>query len=265
MKLAANSLDVKLTANIVSLWMAAGVLVILPFYHHLLFIDGKPFYLMPALMAGAITKGILIHYSFRPVQRLRKCSQSSAIFAMPIAMGIAAVIDNLLFDEALSTVQLVGVVGVCLTGLVFFLFGHARELDGTGRKNFVLSILVITAMIITDYLTISRGNWYIYMFTYAMTATTVALLMRMPLKDWKYGFTHKYALLAGFAWCVTEIYFISVMVAVLPVSIAILSAQMMLPVLMVLSALIWKERSWQEQFIFGCIVFAAGLLILYNG
>lgn len=266
LKPCANLFPAKSTSVFMGLWFAIGLLVSLPFFGHMLYIDGEFF--LTAIPAWKILlsfgKGAILSIGMFLSQKIRKESLSSAAFYAPIALGIAALTNHFFFGEDMKGIQIAAVVGLGILGATFFLYGHAKKLSKTAKICFGLSILTSLYCITSDQVVISASNWYVHVFLYFLGAFLISLTQIKEANDIKVFFTNKHTLISGFIIVASELFLLSTMVAVIPVSIAVFFMNLSLPVIMLLSAKRWNENRWQEQLAYGLLAFGLAMPLIFG-
>lgn len=102
--------------------------------------------------------------------------------------------------------------------------------------------------------------WYFLLLTTNLLMLIISLLRRVSLDVWKSAFFKKEAIFAGSIFSAGELLKFYLMVSILPMTVVISAQVAIIPIILVLSAVIWGERGWKEQLIWG--ILSSGLLLL---
>ena len=208
----------------------------------------------PTAMAGCIVKGMFLYFSVKLAALVSKGSNSTGAFMGFIGLGIAALINSELLGENLTWLQLISCVGMGILGLIFFLRGAAKELNAKTKKLAVLFMLSIVGCITTDRFTMQYTGWYEYSFVSNFAFFIITLFTIRSVKPLQ-TFSFPLMWIIGLLVTVRELaifygyQFTGVSVGAVFINISV-------PIIMVMSSVIYKERTPKEQLIFGALAFA---------
>jgi len=109
---------------------------------------------------------------------------------------------------------------------------------------------------VVDQIVLPRANWYSYLWVFNSVLLAVSLGMNFrQAAVLKSAALHPAAIAAGVFYMATELTKFYQMVSINPVSVVVTAQAMTKPVILVLSALIWKERTVKEQLVWGVAAF----------
>lgn len=263
LKICSVKLDHKTAPLFISVWVLLGLVALAPWYGHLL-LEGwqkvwagkdNP-YLILGLMAG---KGVLLCYLFVVSQELMKVSLSSRHYVTPMAVGIVT-ISNGFFGEQLKPHELFSALGLCALAAAFFFRGHLSDLDTAGRRSYAKLVLCSAFLSTLDHVVTQASNWYLLLaVSYAVVLVVGIFWNRNTRENFRAALLHRNAALAGVAYAATELVKFYQQVTINPVTVVMIVQAMTKPVILVLSALIWKERTVKEQLAWGAAAFAIAL------
>jgi drug/metabolite transporter (DMT)-like permease len=251
-KVCAVKLDHRTAPIFISSFLLLGTVLTLPFYHTLLATGFVQLLDTPPALFFCLLKGIVIWYAIFLGQKLTQHSLSSSRFVLPPALALAAFV-NMFLGEILSTGQWISVLGLSLLGIAFFFKGHLKELTIESKKIYLILIAITVILISTDFYTVSHSNWYVHLFLSNAVLFIFCLIQRKPLAIWRSALLSKEGALAGFSMVVYEFIKFSAMITYVPVTTITSVQAAATPIILALTALIWKERSWQEQLIWGVL------------
>lgn len=242
-----------------SVWVLIGLLIVFPFYGGLLLENWQLVFFNPLLLGLLILKGGFLWFLFFNGQVLTRQSLSAAKFVLPTALGLIAIINSFL-GEVLETKEWIAALGLCVFGIIFSLRGHLQDLGNKGRFLYfkLVGISIICATL--DYLILLDTNWYILLLSTNFLMLMIAFFRKIPAQTWKSALFQKEAMLAGSVFSAGELLKFYLMVSILPMTVVISAQVAVIPVILILSSVIWGERGWKEQFLWG--VLSVGLLLL---
>lgn len=248
-------ISAKQTSILISVWVLGGGLLGLPFFWENLILPGKQVADYIILFSLGLLKGAFSWLVINNQQVVNKESVSSSSFSTFIALGFAVLINNFLLGEDLSFLTITSIFALGVLGLLFFIFGHAKELSSQGKKSFCLIILILIAIIALDRYVIVKSNWYFYLLTSGFGIFLLSIMQKDFLKQAKSILFYKRTIIAGLIFLIGEYVIIYTLIVILPVSIAHLVMRLTIPIVMVSSVFIYKEGKWQEQLFFGLIAY----------
>lgn len=217
-------------------------------------------------LLACIIKGIVLYISLKFTAEIAKESNSSSVFAGFISLGIGAIINSVFLSEHLTYPQLFSCIALSILGVIFFLKGPACELSKYVKKLFVLLTILIVLNMVTDKIGIGGLNWYIY----SMISSTVCFLLStfFLLREKQYNcfkqLKHPTLMAIGVVFTMGEFLILYSMQHFLSVSITFLFMRIATPIIMILSAYIYKERTPKEQLLFGGLALLLALPVLFK-
>jgi hypothetical protein len=257
MKVASNRIDHRTAPIFISAWALLGLAVTWPFLGAGLWKSGAPLLMaQPWLVALAAIKGALMYSRSIRGQQLTQASLSSSNYVRPMSIGMIAIV-NFMLGEKLTHAQWASSLGLCLVSVVFFFKGHLSEF--TRREKIYYADLVgfnVTLAAI-DFAVIKGSNWFCDLVIGNVVLLVVGLACnRRAPEVLKVAFFSGPAIVAGFLFSATEQLKFYQQVTINPISMVLTVQALSQPIIMVLSAHIWKERTMREQLIWGMAAFA---------
>jgi drug/metabolite transporter (DMT)-like permease len=251
-KLCADHLDHQMMPIVFSCYLIIALLLGLPFFHDLAIEGTKALLAQPIVLFACLFKGVIFWFAIIDGQKLNQQSMSSARYILPPALALSALINSFLGEE-LNAQQWIAVIGLAVLGVAFFFKGHLQDLGRQAKILFLEIVLVITAMIVIDHYVISHSNWYVLLLYSNLVILLISLFRKSVKNIWRQAFTNRLALCAGLAFTAYELIKFPAMVTLIPVSVAVTVQVTTIPVIMVFTSLIWKERTVKEQLIWGVL------------
>lgn len=263
LKVCSVTLDHKTAPLFISGWTLLGLLCVSPFYGHLLSEGIEKYAASPQLLALSMVKGALLYLLFVISQELMKVSLSSRHYVTPLAVGLVAV-SNSFFGEQLKPNEMLAVAGLFTLSLGFFLKGHLSDLSPAGKIAYAKLVGLSVLLSTLDH-TLTKGtNWFSLLLVSNVTLFALSLALNARnIAVLKSAAFHKSAILAGVFYAATELVKFYQQVSINPVSVVVTAQAMTKPVILVLSALIWKERTVKEQLVWGTLAFIAILPLFF--
>ena len=206
----------------------------------------------PLVIALAMAKGGLLYMTLLWGQRLMRESLSSSLYTSPMSIGAIAII-NFMLGERLAGLQWFSAVSVCLLSCLFFLRGHLSEMSRQAKRDYAIIVVLLVAMGGMDQFGISHIGWYGYLAVSNVVLLAIGLARHGDIKN---AVFNRLALPAGILFAVCELFKFYQSVTINPVTAVILTQNLATPVLLGLSAVVWKERTVKEQLIWGALAFA---------
>lgn len=243
------------------IWLVIGLILTFPLFGHLLIQDGKNMLFSPYALI-AVYKGVSLFYLISLQQAINKTSTSSSVFLSFIALAIGALFNNLFFNENLSNIQLGCIVGFGLLGIAFLKKGDAKTLSLKDKIFFMITTLIMASYTISDHIAIPQIGWYPYLLVSSLALFVVGILHVSGLKNLKFVFTNKIVVCAGIFYTLSEFLVIYVSINILPVSIVGVFLRLSVPIVMLISAVKYKEQNIKNQFVFGTVAILLALPIL---
>lgn len=259
LKLCSVKLDHRTAPLFISLWTLLGAAAVAPVYGHLWAEGWAKFLADPKLLLLAGLKGGGLCYLFVVSQELMKVSLSSRHYVTPLAIGLITII-NFTLGEKLKPHELFAGLGLCALAAGFFFKGHLSTLDLPSRIAYAKLVLLSAFLSSTDLVLIKTTNWYaVVILTYAVVLAAACIWNRRNPAVFRSALLNWTAALAGVSYAATELVKFYQQVTINPVSVVVTVQAMTKPVILVLSALIWEERTVKEQLAWGLAAFVITL------
>ncbi len=245
-----------------SVWTGVFIILSFPFMKDSFF-DALPAIMAsPVLILYAASKGIVTWYSIRVSQAVNRQSTSSVVFFPFISLALASFLLNVFLGETLNLLQLSTILLLGILGFGFWFFGIVRKLSADWKKCFLIAIILNALCPIIDHITIRQIGWYTYFIISNITTFIFCFYKGASLSDIKKSFTSSDVFKAGFFNTLREIVVLSSSVAILPVSLVNFSIRLAAPIVMVFSAIKYKESTVKNQLIFGVLALLAAIPII---
>lgn len=263
LKVCSVKLDHRTAPIFISLWTLIGAAAVAPVYGHLWAEGLEKMLAAPHLPALAIFKGGLLYLLLVISQELMKESLSSRHYVTPLSIGLVTVM-NAGLGESLAPAQLFSALGLCVLAAAFFFKGHLSDLSRQGKITYFKLVVVSAFLATLDHTLIKGSNWYA-----ALIITNVALLAlslilnRARIFVIKDAVLHKSAAVAGIFYMATELVKNYQQVTINPVSVVITVQAATKPLILILAALLWKERTVKEQLVWGLLAFVVTLPLFF--
>jgi hypothetical protein len=260
LKQCAGDLDHRTAPLFISGWTLLGLLAVSPFYGHL-FLEGLVIFAEhPYMLLLAAGKGAVLYVLFIVSQRLMKDSLSSRHYVTPMTIGLMAVV-NFALGEHLNWAQWASAAGLFALSTLFFFTGHLSSLSRGSRIAYFQLVGLSVMLSAVDQVLTSKANWYILLVvSYTVLFGCAITINRKRLDVLKPALLHKSAIFAGAVYAVTELVKFYQMGTINPVTVVAMTQAMTKPVILVISALVWKERTVREQLAWGTLAFFLVLL-----
>jgi hypothetical protein len=213
----------------------------------------------PAIAAGVL-KGICVYWCVKLGAEVAKSMNSASVFASFIALGIGAPINSELLGEGLSMAQLSSCIGLGVLGVAFMLKGAAVELSRSDMRKFLLLVATFAANMCLDRFALSRTDWY----SHALVSNTVFFIVSLssagfaPLAE----LARPTMLGIGLIYTACDFTILYGYANVTGVSMGGVFQRLANPIVMIMSAYIWHERTPAEQLVFGGLAFLLVLPLL---
>jgi hypothetical protein len=259
LKICSVKLDHRTAPIFISLWTLLGVAAVSPFFGHLWAEGWDKFMAAPYLLLLCMLKGGLLYLLFVISQELMQESLSSRHYVTPLAVGLVAIV-NATLGEQLHLGQWIAALGLCGLSAAFFFKGHAADLSRKGRFAYIKLVALAVFLSSLDHVLTKNSNWFSLLLVSNVTLLAVSLVLnRARIAVLKDALFHKYAALAGIFYMLTELVKFYQQVTINPVTVVVTVQAATKPVILVLSALLWKERTVREQLIWGALAFLVTL------
>ncbi|MCK5518951.1 MAG: hypothetical protein KAI61_06010 [Alphaproteobacteria bacterium] len=261
LKVCSVKLDHRTAPIFISIWTLLGIAGVSPVFGHLWAEGWEKFMAEPHLLALSVLKGCLLYLLFVISQELIKESLSSNHYVRPMSIGLIAIVNSTL-GEQLNMGQWFAALGLCVLSAAFFFKGHLSDLSRRGKITYIKLVVLSVFLSSLDHVLTKNSNW----FSLLLVSNTVLLFLSLALNRkriavLKDALFHKAALLAGFFFMATELVKFYQMVSINPVSVVVTVQAATTPVILVLSAFLWKERTVREQLVWGVLAFIVSLAL----
>lgn len=262
LKICSLALDHRTTPLFISGWTLAGLAAVSPVFGHLWAPGWAAFAAQPWLLALAAGKGALLYVMFIVSQKLMKVSLSSRHYVTPLSVGLIAVINSF-FGEVLSLPQWFSALGLCALASAFFFKGHMADMDRAARISYFQLVGIAVVLSVIDQIVLRQTNWFsLQVVTNVVLLTMALVLTGRNLPVLKAAFASRAAALGGITYAATELVKFYQMVDINPVSVIVVVQSLTKPVILMLSAVIWRERTVREQLVWGVLALLIGLPLL---
>lgn len=259
LKLCSNRLDHRTAPLFISGWTLLGLALVFPLYGHLAGEGLTVFTAHPWLFMLCLLKGFLLYYLFVISQRLTAVSLSSRHYVTPLAVGIVVILNSFL-GEDLTAAQWFSSLGLCALAVVFFARGHLSDMGKDARQSYAMLVGLAAVLAVMDQVLMKNSNWYVVLLVPNLFLFALALVFSRKEKALlSAALLHPAAAAAGAVYMMTELLKFYQMVTINPVTVIMVVQALTKPVILVLSALIWRERTVREQLVWGVLAFIIGL------
>lgn len=266
LKMCSDVLDHRTAPLFIGGWTLIGLLVTAPVFGHLL-LEALPDLSANAwLLALIALKGVLLYLMFVAGQDLAKVSLSTRQYVTPLSIGLIAIV-NAGLGEQLSFEKWLAALGLCALAGAFLLLGHAAELTRQARLTYAKLVALVVATAAIDQAVLSETSWYPLLLGSNLVLIALALGLSVRHKAVLRAATfHPMAIAAGMIYAVTELFKFYQMVDINEVTTVVIAQSLTKPVILLLSAYIWKERTLKEQLVWGVLAFAVSMpmIIKFN-
>lgn len=264
LKVCSMVLDHRTAPLFISIWVLIGLVAAAPTFGHLL-VDALPqLAAAPYLVALMVLKGVILYYMNVAAQKLTAVSLSSRHYVTPMAVGLIA-LSNGLLGESLTLIQWLGAMGMCLAALAFFFKGHLSDLTADGRRMYLLLVAIVVVLASLDQVLISNTNWYTLLLVSNVTLLVLSLLLTSRVEGLlKQALFHKSAIIAGAFYMATELLKFYQQVTINPVTVVVAVQAGTKPLVLLLAAMMWKERTLREQLLWGIMAFVLILPLIFG-
>lgn len=262
LKICSVALDHRTAPLYIGGWTLAGLIFVAPLYGHLAVEGFAAFMAHPFLLALVLLKSGLLYVLLVVSQELMKESLSSRHYVTPMAVGFIAAV-NFLLGEELNWSQWTSALGLCALSAAFFFRGHASSLSKGGRLAYVKLVALSVAIAAIDHTALGGVNWYALLLAGNIALLLIgAVHLKGRIDIARAALLSKPAALAGFCYAATELVKYYQMVSINPVTAIAAVQAATKPVILALSAIVWKERSLKEQAAWGLAAFGFTVLAI---
>ena len=251
-KPAAVFFNLNISSLFTSIWLVVGLMVTFPLLGHL-FTDNIADIIHSPYVWLSVIKGICLWMAVKISQSINRESTSSSTFYLFGALALSSLINNLCFNEGLKIYQLLCIVCLGIVGFCFFIYGDAKRLSRKNKIAFLLAVMFWSFFNVEDHLAISHIGWYPHLLISSVVMFLACFLNKVTINDIKTVFKNKNIIVAGIFYSATEFLIIYSMINVMPVSFACLFMRMAIPIVMIVSAIRYKEQNIRNQLVLGLI------------
>ena len=260
-KPAAKYFKPEISSLFTSCWLLVGLAVTFPFLGHLLEFKGQNVLFSPYILSS-IYKGVTLFYLISMQQAINKNSTSSSVFLGFIALALGALVNNLFFHENLGLVKVVCIVCFGVLGFLFLQKGDAKRLSRKDLYYFIIVAVIMASYTVADHLAIPRVGWYAHLLVSSVAMFLTSIIYKSSKASLKVIFTNKTIIIAGIFYTLSEFFVIYASFNILPVSIVAVFLRLSTPIIMVISAVKYKEQDIKNQLGFGLAAIILALPII---
>ena len=260
-KPAAKYFKPEVSSLFTSCWLLVGLVVTFPFLGHLLEFKGQNVLFSPYIFIS-IYKGVTLFYLISMQQAINKNSTSSSVFLGFIALALGALVNNLFFHENLGLVKVICIVCFGVLGFLFLQKGDAKRLSRKDLYYFIIVAIIMASYTVADHLAIPRVGWYAHLLVSSVAMFLTSIIYKSSKESLKVIFTNKMIIIAGIFYTLSEFFVIYASFNILPVSIVAVFLRLSTPIIMVISAVKYKEQDIKNQLGFGLAAIILALPII---
>ena len=195
-------------------------------------------------------------------QAINKNSTSSSVFLGFIALALGALVNNLFFHENLGLVKVICIVCFGILGFLFLQKGDAKRLSHKDLYYFIIVAIIMASYTVADHLAIPRIGWYAHLLVSSIAMFLTSIIYKASKETLKVIFTNKIIIVAGIFYTLSEFFVIYASFNILPVSIVAVFLRLSTPIIMVISAIKYKEQDVKNQLGFGIAAIILALPII---
>ena len=251
----------KQSASFTAFWLVLGLCLTYPILGGLLVFNNQNTLTSPYILIS-VYKGVSLFYFVTLQQIINKKSMSSSVFLSFIAMALGSLVNNIFFHENLGLVKLLCVCGFGCLGVLFLQKGDAKRLSRKDIIFFFMATLIMASYSISDHVAIPRIGWYTHLLVSSVSMCLMCLLYTISRSAFKLVMKDKRVIYAGVFYTVSEFLVIYASINILPVSIVAVFLRLSVPVVMIISAIKYKEQNVKNQLVFGISAILLALPII---
>lgn len=251
------------SALFVSVWIISAIVVTLPFMYDKILLAKDMMIANPYSVLAAVLKGGFVWGAVWSMQIINKKSTSSSVFFPFISLSLASIVMNLFLDEGLKFIHLISIVLLGVLGGLYFFFGDARRMSNAEKRVFFLAVIFVGGCSVMDHMGISGIGWYMYFIISNVVMLLFVIKKGISRYDLKSIFCKKEVVVAGVFTVCYEILVLASMVAIMPVSFVSFFMRLSAPLVMVFSAIKFREQTVKNQLIFGCLALVLALPMMF--
>jgi hypothetical protein len=151
------------------------------------------------------------------------------------------------------------------SGVLGFLFlqkGDAKRLSRKDLYYFIIVAVIMASYTVADHLAIPRVGWYAHLLVSSVAMFLTSIIYKSSKDSLKVIFTNKTIIIAGIFYTLSEFFVIYASFNILPVSIVAVFLRLSTPIIMVISAVKYKEQDIKNQLGFGLAAIILALPII---
>ena len=190
---------------------------------------------------------------------------TAATYAGPLSAGVSASFNSVFLGEVLNSMQWFSIGGLFLSGLIFLIFGHGRNLDKKEQLCLLALILSTLGFNGIDHFVISQSSWFVPFVLFPIGLLLSCLSKPKQFLGALPKIFTKHGALYGLLFVVTDIMVLLPLITVLPVSVLFVLGLGLIPVKMMLFSWLFNEGKPTQQFLLGMIASFFSFLILAYG
>lgn len=251
----------KQSVTFTSFWLILGLILTYPILGHLLEFNNQNALFSPYILIS-VYKGVSLFYFVTLQQVINKKSMSSSVFLSFIAMALGSLINNLFFHENLGIIKVLCICGFGVLGILFLQKGDAKRLSHKDVMFFFIATVIMASFAISDHVAIPKVGWYAHLLISSVAMFLICLLYPVSRKAFRLVLNDRRVVYAGVFYTVSEFLVIYASINILPVSVVAVFLRLSVPVVMVISAIKYKEQDIKNQLGFGIIAILLALPII---
>lgn len=251
----------KQSVTFTSFWLILGLILTYPIFGHLLEFNNQNALSSPYILIS-VYKGVSLFYFVTLQQIINKKSMSSSVFLSFIAMALGSLINNLFFHENLGVIKVLCICGFGVLGILFLQKGDAKRLSHKDIMFFFIATVIMASFAISDHVAIPKVGWYAHLLVSSVAMFLICLLYPVSRKAFRLVLNDRRVVYAGVFYTVSEFLVIYASINILPVSVVAVFLRLSVPVVMVISAIKYKEQNIKNQLGFGIIAILLALPII---
>jgi hypothetical protein len=260
-KVTAHQLDPDAAPIYISVWTFLGLAITYPFFAELL----VPIELArsaPIVFLFAVLKGPLLWLAAVIHQKVRRESLSTSHYALPVGLALI-VLGNAALGETLHGITFLSAIALSLLGVLFVSSGPGKVLSSRGRIKFIYLVLLLVLLGMIDRFVLAGSNWYLLLCVSNLTLLITALLFTKAKSTWVSSFTNRAGIACGLTFVLYELIKFYPMVTKIPVSVITSVEVSTIPVVLILSSIVWKEGTVRSQLVWGLTSLVLMVPIMY--
>ena len=251
----------KQSVTFTAFWLVLGLIISYPALGHLLEFNNQNVLFSPYILIS-VYKGVSLFYFVTLQQIINKKSMSSSVFLSFIAMALGSLVNNLFFQENIGLIKLLCICGFGVLGLLFLQRGDAKRLSHKDVVFFFIATIIMASYSVADHVAIPKIGWYAHLLISSVAMFLVCFTYPVARKAFKLVIKDKRVVYAGIFYTVSEFLVIYASINILPVSIVAVFLRLSVPIVMVISAIKYKEQNIKNQLAFGITAILLALPII---